>query len=182
MKKSKPVLAILVVTAVTAYALPAAAQDSAFYIGGSVGQSKTKDFCQGTAMVCGDRKVGWAGFAGYQFNRNFAFEGGYHYLGKFTADNVGYWTGAFEASGLLRWPVTSDFSFYGRFGVYNAYTKSAPEWRRNNGWTYGIGGEYESTKNIAVRGELQRFNGVAGQNLPKADIDVASIALVLKFR
>ena len=180
MKKSKLVLAIVVGAAATAFALPAAAQ---VYVGAGAGQSKTKDFCQGTAMVCGDRKLAWRGFGGYRISNNFAVEGGYHYLGKFTADTRGFFVGASEAAGLLHWPLTSDFSFYGRLGVYHARTKSAPFSKINNGWTYGFGAELDATKNVSLRTELQRYDKVGGGDIGiKADIDVFGLAIVLKFR
>src|SRR3989304_5933084 len=72
-----------------------AADDTGWYGGISVGQSKAKiDDARITSGLLGrgfartsisddDRDTGYKLFGGYKFNKNFALEGGYFDLGKF---------------------------------------------------------------------------------------------------
>lgn len=73
----------------------AVADDSGWYSGINIGQSRAKiDDAQITARLLGtgltttsitndDPDTGYKLFGGYQFNKNFALEGGYFDLGKF---------------------------------------------------------------------------------------------------
>src|SRR6266480_2733739 len=73
------------------------AQDSRFYIGGSIGRSQVKidtgAFADETTAAglgntgygANNSDTGWKLFAGYKFHPNFAVEGGYVDLGKFSA-------------------------------------------------------------------------------------------------
>ena len=82
--------------ALTIIAAPlASAQDSGWYLGANVGQSKSKiddgqitnSLLSGglvtTSISDRDHDTGFKVFGGYQFNKYFAFEGGYFDLGKF---------------------------------------------------------------------------------------------------
>lgn len=116
----------------------ALADDSGWYVGGNVGQSRaeideeriTSGLLGGglttTSIDDDDRDIGYKLFGGYQFNRYFALEGGYFDLGEFgyTATTVpaGTLNGNIElrgvnldAVGLL--PITEKFSAFGRIGV-----------------------------------------------------------------
>src|SRR5260221_5088440 len=81
----KSAIAVLAVTA-SAFALPAAAQMnmSAFYVGGSLGQSKFKNSCTGlpAGLSCDEKDTAWRILAGYQFNPNIAAAIGYHNFGQ----------------------------------------------------------------------------------------------------
>ena len=81
MKAAMVVLAL----ATSAFALPAAAQlnMSSVYVGGSLGRSDYK--------VPDETDTAWRLFGGYQLNRNFAAEIGYHNLGtvNFTGGTIG---------------------------------------------------------------------------------------------
>ena len=55
--------------------------NTGWYAGASVGQSKLKDACSGIGS-CDDKDTAWRILGGYQINRNFAAELGYHDLGN----------------------------------------------------------------------------------------------------
>ena len=113
----------------------ALADDSGGYIGGNVGRSKARiDDARITSGLLGggfkttsiaddDRDTGYKIFAGYQFNKNFALEGGYFDLGKFgfttTMSPPGTLSGNIKLRGLNlaavgTLPLTEKFSVFGR--------------------------------------------------------------------
>lgn len=125
----------------SAYAAP---DDSFWYIGGNVGQSRAKiDDARITAnllaagrtttsIVNDERNIAFKLLGGYQFNRNFAVEAGYFNLGQFgyTATTVpaGTLTGKIKLQGLNMdlvglWPMTEKFSALGRVGMNYAQAK-----------------------------------------------------------
>ena len=119
----------------------ALAQDSGWYGGLNLGQSRSKiddpriisgllagGFSSAT-ITDDNRDTGGKIFGGYQFNRYFAIEGGYFDLGRFgfTANTVpiGSLTGDIKIKGVNldlvgMLPVTERFSAFGRVGVTRA--------------------------------------------------------------
>ena len=134
----------LSLVALAAAACPfAMAQDSGWYGGASVGQSRAAIDDAGitrgllgsglttTSIDDTNRDNGYKIFGGYQFNRNFSLEGGYFDLGKFgfTATTVplGTLIGTLKLRGLNldavgTLPITEKFSVLGRVGVNYAET------------------------------------------------------------
>ena len=82
MKSIKALLAV----AALGFAGAAAAQPSlsSAYIGGTIGQAEYKDGCAGVGG-CDEKDTAWRILGGYQFNRYFAAELGYHNLGEASA-------------------------------------------------------------------------------------------------
>lgn len=123
------------------------AQDSGWYAGVNIGQSKAKiDDARITSSLLGaeftgisindrDHHLGFKVFGGYQFNKYFALEGGYFDLGKFgftanTAVPVGTLNGDMSLKGLnldavLSLPLTEKFSVFGRVGLAYADAKDS---------------------------------------------------------
>jgi OOP family OmpA-OmpF porin len=124
----------------------AIADDSDWYAGANVGQSRAKiDDARITSSLLGggfnatsitddSHDTGYKIFGGYQVNKNFAIEGGYFDLGKFgfTATTVpaGTLRGNIkhkglnlDAVGIL--PITEKFSAFGRVGVIYAEAKDS---------------------------------------------------------
>ena len=116
----------------------AMADDSGWYIGGNVGQSRasidndriTRNLLGSgftTNSISNDKSdIGYKLYGGYQFNPYFALEGGYFNLGKFgyTANTTpaGTLTGKIKLQGVNLdlvglWPITDRFSLFGRVGV-----------------------------------------------------------------
>ena len=138
---------ILGLAALAAIASPfAAADDSGWYGGLNVGQSRSKiDDARITSNLLGggatsvsidddNRGTGFKLFGGYKLNRNFAVEGGYFDLGKFGFTATTVPAGTLDASiklkglnldvvGIL--PITEKFSAFGRAGVNYAQAKDS---------------------------------------------------------
>jgi OOP family OmpA-OmpF porin len=121
----------------------AVADDSGWYMGGNIGQSKaTIDDLRIAGSLAGftstsinddNRDTGYKLFGGYKLNKNFALEGGYFNLGKFgfTATTVlpaGTLSGNIKLDGLNLdavgiLPITEKFSMFGRIGINYAEAK-----------------------------------------------------------
>lgn len=192
----------------------AMADDSAGWYGGaSIGQSRaTIDDARITSGLLGDgfsttlitnedRDLGYKIFGGYQFNKNFALEGGYFDLGKFgfTATTVpaGTLSGNIklrginlDAVGIL--PITEKFSVFGRVGANYAEATDSfagtglvsvrnpnPSSRDTN-LKLGLGLQYAFTESLAMRAEVERYriDDAVGN---KGDIDLVSVGLLYRF-
>jgi len=124
----------------------AAADDTGWYGGVNVGQSKAKiDDGRITGKLLGsglatssisndDRDTGYKIFGGYKFNRNFAVEGGYFDLGRFgfsaTTAPAGTLNGNIKLKGLNLdavgiLPITEKFSAFARVGVTYAEARDS---------------------------------------------------------
>lgn len=191
----------------------AMADDTGWYAGANVGQSRAKiDDERISRNLLGsgftsisinddDRDTGYKIFGGYQFNKNFALEGGYFDLGKFgfTATTVpaGELNGNIKLKGLNLdavgiLPITEKFSAFGRVGVNYAEAKDSftgtgavrvtnpnPS-KRDTNYKFGLGVQYALTESLAVRAEVERYriNDAVGN---KGDIDLISAGLVYRF-
>ena len=192
-----------------------AADDSSWYIGAGFGTSDAKrttswgqqaDIALRANGITSNTLVeshatAWKFFAGYQFNPNFALEGGYTDLGRFsgtttvTAPAAGLATGKWEASSPLNlaavgiYPVRDRFSVFGKLGL--ALTKVnvsiTPPAPANLSATrvqplLGVGLRYDFTKAFGVRGEFERFNNVGdGSNTGQTPINVWSLSAQYRF-
>ena len=191
----------------------AVADDSGWYVGANVGQSRAKiDDARITSSLLGsgftttsltndDRDTGYKLFGGYQFNKNFALEGGYFDLGEFgytaTTLPAGTLNGNIKLKGLNLdavgiLPITDKFSAFGRVGVNYAQAKdsftgtgavsvSNPNPSKNDtNYKYGLGLQYAFTDSLAVRAEAERYriDDAVGN---KGDIDLISVGLIYRF-
>jgi OOP family OmpA-OmpF porin len=200
--------------ALAAIASPyAMADDTGWYAGANVGQSRAKiDDARITGALLGggstatsitddNRDSGYKLFGGYQFNRNFALEGGYFNLGNFGFDATtvpaGTLNGRIKVQGLNLdlvgiLPLTEKFSVFGRAGLNYAEAKDTfsgtgavnvirpnPSKRDTNA-KYGLGLQYDFSETLAMRLEAERYrvNDAVGN---KGDIDLVSVGLVYRF-
>jgi len=148
-----------------------------------------------------DRDFGYKIFGGYQFNRNFAVEGGYYNLGDFGFRSatipVGTLSGQIEIRGLNLdalgiLPISESFSAFGRVGLNYAeandsfsgtgavnVTNANPNKRETN-YKFGAGLQWDLTESLAMRLEAERYriNDAVGN---KGDIDLMSAGLVYRF-
>ena len=148
-----------------------------------------------------DTDTGYKVFTGYQFNRNFALEGGYFDLGKFgfTAQTTpaGTLIGEIKLRGvnfdLIGFvPMTENLSFFGRVGANYAQTRDTfrgtgavtvinPTIKKyDTNYKAGLGMQYAFSPSLAMRleGERYRINDGVGH---KGDVDLASLSLVFYF-
>lgn len=206
----------LAAVAAAALSAPSFAETSSWYAGVAAGASRTdinKNSLNATGVATNnvstdETDTAYKLFAGYTFNKNFAVEGGWADLGKFSFNNTT--TGpAGTASGTLKangWfvtaigilPLNEQFSLFGKLGAINSTVKSQASTTggltfvgggnsfssKKSDWsaTYGIGAQYNITKAVAVRAEWERFDSLnGGDNIGKGDVDLLSIGLTFKF-
>jgi OOP family OmpA-OmpF porin len=147
-----------------------------------------------------EQDLGYKLFGGYQFNKNFALEGGYFNLGKFNyslATPSGTLNGDMKVKGLnldavAILPITEDFSAFARIGANYAQSKdsfnstgtmsmpdTSPQENDLN-YKFGAGLQYSLTDALALRLEAERYriNDAVGND---GDIDLFSIGLIYKF-
>ena len=154
---------------------------SSVYIGGTLGQSEYKDGCTGVAS-CDEKDTAWRLLAGYQFNRYFAAELGYHDLGSVSAPGASVDGTAWELVGLGAYPVFEKVSLYGKLGVYRGELEAPAAKETNSDLTYGIGLQYDVLKSLGVRGEWQRYSKLGGGAIGETDVDVLSAGVVYRFQ
>ena len=191
-----------------------AAAEPGGYIGGNIGQSHANLDNDGiargllstgitaTSITTHERDLGYKLFAGYQFNKYFAIEGGYFDLGTFdfTANTqpAGTLNGNIKLKGVnvdavvVFAPFTDRFSGFARVGLNSARAKDSftgtgavnvinpnPSERATN-VKVGLGVEYSVSQHLGLRGEAERYrvNDAVGN---KGDIDLVSLGAVLRF-
>lgn len=189
------------------------ADDAGWYMGGNIGQSTadidndriTKNLLDGgfseIMLDNDDRDTGYKLFGGYQFNRNFALEGGYFDLGEFSYSATTMPMGTLDGNMKLRGinldllgfiPFNEKFSAFGRVGVNYAEAKdrfsgtgavnvlSPRADERDTNLKLGAGVQYAFTDALAMRVETERYriNDAVGN---KGDIDMVSVGLVYRF-
>lgn len=191
----------------------ARADDLGWYGGANVGQSRatiddqriTGGLLSGgfatNSIIDRERDTGYKIFGGYQFNRNFAVEGGYFDLGKFgfTANTTpaGTLDGNIRLRGLNLdlvgiLPITEKFSAFARAGVNYAEARDSfsgtgavnvlnpNPTKRDTNYKVGVGLQYAFTEALAMRLEAERYriNDAVGN---RGDIDLFSVGLVYRF-
>ena len=214
LKKTPHIPVIASMTAMACFFSPfAIAEEPGWYAGGNVGQSRaTIDNPRITSGLLGaglvttsisdrDRSTGFKIFGGYQFNRNFALEGGYFDLGKFgfTANTApaGSLNGNIRLNGLNldavgTLPITDRLSALGRLGLNSASArdtfagtgavgvKNPNPSKRDTNYKVGVGLQYAFSESLSLRSEFERYriNDAVGN---KGHIDLLSVGLVYRF-
>jgi len=183
--------------ALVAVSTPALSQDTGWYAGLGVGQSKAKDACTGVAgpgISCDDTDTAWKIFGGYQFNANFGAELGYTDLGEVSATFAGFGSATIESKGIEllgvgTYPINQQFSIFGKLGFFRwdvdandgtGLVGSVSD--SGTDLTFGFGVKYNFTKNVALRAEWQRYTDVGETNTTgMADVDVLGVSVIIKF-
>jgi OOP family OmpA-OmpF porin len=205
---------LLSLAALAIIASPIALADEAGWYGGlSVGQSRARiddprivssllgNGITTTSISDDNRDTGFKVYAGYQFNKNFALEGGYFDLGKFgfTANTSGPGTlnGNIKISGVNldvvgTAPINERFSVFGRIGINYADAKDSfsvtgavplanpsPS-KHDTNYKFGLGIQYAFSPVLAMRAEAERYrvNDAVGN---KGDVDLWSLGLIYRF-
>lgn len=162
------------------------------YVGVGVGQSKLKgdvaDFVNNVpGSTFDDKDTTGKALIGYQFNRNFALEGQYNYLGHYTAENRFHSASAQGRSvgidAVVTLPLTQKFGVLGRVGVARTRVDGSVDGYTDRGYStdpkFGLGLQYKFTDKVALRGEVERTR-VEFDN-SKSHINTATVSLVYKF-
>jgi OOP family OmpA-OmpF porin len=202
----------LIALLATVAAAPAFAGD--VYVVGSVGRSAidvnkgdldnavTSAGATGLSSSLDKNDTAYKVQIGYQFNQNFALEGGYVDLGKanysanYTGGNLNAIVKAsglnIVAVGIL--PLNESFSIFGKVGVIHAKVEvsatgtgpggsasasdSSTDWKPN----FGIGGTYNISKQLGIRAEYERFQKLGNSDTTgEANVDLLSAGVMYKF-
>lgn len=187
--------------------------DNAAYVGIGAGQSKLKgdiaDSLQEVNRVPGasfdDKDTTGKVFVGKQFNKNFAVEASYAYLGKYSmhaeglVPGYGASTAGVNASGrslgldaVVTLPLTKKLDVLGRVGVArtrvdsdahvslgNRYIATASDRAYSTDPKVGLGLQYKFTEKVALRGEFERTRLKFEDS--KNYVNSVSASLVYKF-
>ena len=182
------------VMAAPAVSMAQARGDTGWYAGITVGQTDVKDVdCGG--LSCDKKDTAFRILGGYQINRNFAAELGYHDLGKVTFSGSGVSANikanVWELVGIGAYPFANQFSGYGKLGAYHGEAKlsasiaglgSGSLKETNTDLTFGLGVQYDVSRELGIRGEWQRYKNIGGDNVGgKSDVDVLSIGGIWRF-
>ena len=155
--------------------MPALAQDGlgdapGFYAGGTLG-------------INGDDEIAWRALLGYQANRNFALELGYHDLGKHNIAGFPLESTAVEVLAVGRLPLNEQAALYAKLGGYRSNSKGGGANETQHDLTFGIGFEYALSNNLAARAEWQRYVSMGGGAIGQTgDLDVYSVGAIFRFR
>jgi OmpA-OmpF porin, OOP family len=174
-------------SASTAFAQARMAQaDTAWYAGGSFGQSEGKCNIAG----CDEKDTAWKILGGYQIDRNWSVEAGYTDLGEISAPNLKIATTAFDLVGVGTFPLANQFSVLAKLGLYSGemeVTSTLPGGsgkKTTTGLTFGVGVQYDFNRNLGVRAEWTGYNKVKAPQSAitgESNIDVLSAGVVYKF-
>jgi OmpA-OmpF porin, OOP family len=153
---------------------PALAQmqsdERSLYLGGGLG-------------VNDDTESAWRLFGGYRAHRNLAVELGYIDLGDMTIGGAPANGEAWELVGLGILPLNEQFSVYGKLGGYRGEARGGGIEETRNDLTFGIGGQYDVSRNLGVRLEWQRYTDFGGGAFGRvSDQDVISLNAIYRFR
>ena len=167
-----------------AAAVPPAAQDRGFYVGGAFGQATFKDWCVPSPVVlsCDDGAAAWKVFGGYRFNRYFAAEASYVDWGEVsgTVSGVGRVSAdqtSFGVAAVGTFDLTPQFSVFGKAGLLMTEQETPASSTRQRDETelhYGIGVRYRFTPNWAARAEWERTD--------QLKVELLSIGVEFRFQ
>jgi len=158
------------------------------YVGFSLG-----NVSQDESGVDIDDAIGWKIFGGYALNDVLAVEGGYTSFGDadYTIPSIfapgvsaSLETTGFEIAAVGNFPVNSQFSLFGKVGLLawdSEASASGPGGSASDSETgtdvfFGVGGQYEISGNLAIRGSWERYT-LDGD----LDIDFLSASAVFGF-
>jgi OOP family OmpA-OmpF porin len=164
--------------------------DRGWYIGGTIGKTDVDLECGG-GITCDDSDTAWRILGGYQLNRNFAVEAGYHDFGKASQSIPGlsadFKAKAWEIVGVGAVPIGSQFALYGKAGFYrgevDVRTGGQSTEETNTDLTFGFGAQYNFNRQLGLRAEWQRYADMGDNStIGESDVDVLSVGIVYRFR
>jgi OOP family OmpA-OmpF porin len=212
-KHAMRLVALAVLAIVTVPTALAQQSSSYYYVGGGIGQARAEINDEritrplfGTGLTAtninrDNHDTAYKLFGGYQFNQNFALEGGYFNLGKFGFSSKTGTLGTFNGQAKIQGfnldlvgtlPVTERFSVFARVGAQAAKTgdtyggttvisgfNPSPSKREVN-YKAGVGLQYEVNPSFLVRAEAERYR-ISDNVGKKGNADMVSLSLVFPF-
>lgn len=155
-----------------------------------------------------ESSTGYKLFGGYQFNRNFALEGGYADFGRFdtqheiAAPMLDSMSSNIRASGFYLGavgviPLPNRFSLFGKLGTaYSTSTMSISTGGaalplftptdlgpKRSEWNskYGLGASYEMSNKLGLRFEYERINSLGDSRTGDGNVGIWSLGLIKRY-
>ena len=185
MKKVRLIVAAALVSSVSV------AFASDLYVAASIGQS---DFGSVDGATSTDKNgTAFKLQLGYQFNPNWAIEGGYVSLGKasYSGPTIGSFkvkASGFNIGAVGTIPLNDKFSLFGKLGMIDGKVEitdatvccngSATKWRP----TYGFGVKYDVSKTLGILAEYERFDKLGDNNVTgTGSVNLLSAGVLSRF-
>lgn len=189
MPAGKSALAIAAFAGALAAPQPVLAQESGWYLGGSLGRAKLKEWCTvgptDVLTACEDTDTAWKLLGGYRFNRYVAIEGTYIDWGKVTgtvnATNVSAEHTSMGVAAVGSFGFTPQFSVFGKAGFLmteqeirrSTATSSGGSDRDETEFHYGLGVKFAFTPQWVARAEWEKTE--------KLKVEMLSIGVEFRF-
>jgi len=144
-----------------------AAHAGAPYVGGALGGT---DYGSNASGISGSGSgVGGKLFVGYQFTPYVAIEGGAVDLGHLNRDPGRIQGDGVYADVVGRLPLNDKWALLGSIGAARIKLDTPNGSDRGNGLKLGLGAQYDLTRNVALRGEWERYQPREFGERPKID-------------
>lgn len=163
----KKIIAIAVLSALTAPAFAGSIDMSGFYAGVTLGTGSANFTAPAATPVVTNltNKPVYGVFGGYHYNKNLAVELAYtgaSYFNTTTAAGTVFLSKqiVFAITAVGSYPINDAFAVFGKLGVARASSENNAVAEQNTtriGATYGVGAEYKFTPNIAARLSVDRY-------------------------
>jgi OmpA-OmpF porin, OOP family len=165
-----------------------------FYVALDAGQTTAKDACTGLpagVTGCKDTATLVRGAGGYQFTPMWGAEVSYADYGKeslgtgFGSSFDWHLTGL-EISGTGTFPIASSgFSVIAKLGVAQTNIKltggGTSASATSTKFAFGVGGQYDFTKNLSVRAQYEDLGNVGDDTTGKSKVTLLSAGVVFRF-
>ena len=174
----------LLLTCTAAPGLALAQGNTETYIGAGWGQSTNKD----VPDSWDDKDTAWKAFIGWDSDKIFGIEAGYVDFGKWTgpAGAGEIKANGWNIDGRLGIPfMESRGSVFVKGGAFmsdvSVNVAGLSNSKTNWDYTYGVGAEFDFTKNFGARAEWERFK-LKNDLIQDENADIMSASLVWKFK
>ena len=157
----------LALTATLGLGATAAQAQTGPYVGGSLAKPSWSDSVNGIDGSSGG--TGLKVYGGWAFSPNFAVEAGAAQLGHQSSALGEAKARGYFLDGVGTLPLSADWSLLGRIGVADMKTVTTLGSDRGTALKTGLGVQYQLAKNVALRGEWERYRLSAFGDHPNAD-------------
>jgi OmpA-OmpF porin, OOP family len=124
----------------------------------------------GRAEIADEKDTGFRIFGGFQFHRSIAAEVAYGML----LDKGGVEVTSLEVAAVGMFPLANQFSIIGKLGFARLEAEGPGGEGNDNDLVFGIGAQYDATRNLGVRLQWTRYN-------TDPELDFLSLGVLWKF-
>lgn len=186
----KNILAVALLTAAT-ISTSAFAVDRPYYFALDIGRADMKDGCDDPlGGTCKKTDIAYRIAGGYQFTPMWGTELSYGTYGKTIITGftqiADYKARGFQVDGTGTLPLGNNFSVTGKLGLARIKVQSSSSFGTENGSrttpVYGIGVQYELTKNVAARAQYENLGRVGEEaTTGRLKLTLLSAGVMFKF-